>query len=531
VPDGVEITGPMEPRFGEILSETALAFIADLHRTFDGRRRELLAARAERQRRIDDGELPDFLTATADVRAADWAVAAAPDDFRRRLAEITGPTDRKMVINALNSGADVFMADFEDANSPTWFNMIDGQVNLYDAVRGRIDFTSPEGKEYRLGDDTATLVVRPRGWHLTERHLLIDGEPMSGSLVDFGLYLFHNAAELLDRGTGPYFYLPKLESHLEARLWNNVFTFAQDAVGVPQGSIRATVLIETILAAFEMDEILYELRDHSGGLNAGRWDYIFSIIKKFRNHPDKLLPDRAQITMSVPMMKAYTDLLIKTCHRRGAFAMGGMAAFIPSRDDEVNQRAFAKVREDKERESRNGHDGTWVAHPGLVALAREVFGEVLGDRANQIDKQRPDVVVTAEDLLDTTVPGGEITERGVRTNVDVAIRYLASWLGGNGAAAIYNLMEDAATAEISRSQIWQWVTNGATLPDGTKIGPDYVRQIAGEELDRIRTEFGEEVFADGHFQAAAELFEEVALSPHFPEFLTLPAYDRLDDGA
>ena len=531
VPDGVEIRGGMEPRFGEILNEAALAFLADLHRMFDGRRRELLQARAERQRRIDDGELPDFLAETADVRAADWTVATPPEDFRRRLVEITGPTDRKMIINALNSGADVFMADFEDANSPTWFNMIDGQVNLFDAVRGRVDFTSPEGKAYRLGDDIATLVVRPRGWHLVERHLLIDGEPISGSLVDFGLYLFHNAAELVERGTGPYFYLPKLESHLEARLWSDVFVFSQDAIGVPQGSIRATVLIETILAAFEMDEILYELRDHSGGLNAGRWDYIFSIIKKFRNHPDKLLPDRAQITMSVPMMKAYTDLLIKTCHRRGAFAMGGMAAFIPSRDVEVNQRAFTKVREDKQRESQNGHDGTWVAHPGLVTLARDVFGEVLGDSPNQLDKQRPDVVITARDLLDTAVPGGEITERGVRTNVDVAIRYLASWLSGNGAAAIYNLMEDAATAEISRSQIWQWVTNGATLPDGSKIGPDLVRRIAGEELDRIRTEFDDDSFAAGRFADAAELFEEVALSPDFPEFLTLPAYDRLDEGA
>ncbi len=371
-------------------------------------------------------------------------------------------------------------------------------------------------------------MVRPRGWHLVERHLLVDGEPMSGSLMDFGLYFFHNAAELLSRGSGPYYYLPKLESHLEARLWNDVFVHAQETLGVPHGSVRATVLIETILAAFEMDEILYELRDHSAGLNAGRWDYIFSIIKKFRNHPDKLLPDRAQITMTVPMMKAYTDLLIKTCHRRGAFAMGGMAAFIPSRDEEVNRLAFAKVSEDKERESRNGHDGTWVAHPGLVPLAREVFSTVLDGKPNQIEKQRPDVEVTAADLLNTDIPGGEITEAGIRTNVDVAIQYIASWLRGNGAAAIYNLMEDAATAEISRSQVWQWVTNGATLPDGTKVGPDFVRRIAEQELGRMREEFGEEIFDKGRFAEAGRIFEEVALSPDFPEFLTLPAYEYLE---
>ncbi len=527
MPQGFEITGAMAPRFDEVLTEEAVSFLADLHRTFDARRRSLLEARRERQLRIDNDELPDFLPETAAIRAGDWKVAPPPEDFQDRRVEITGPTDRKMVINALNSGAKVFMADFEDANSPTWFNMIDGQLNLIDAVRRKIEFTSPEGKHYRLEEETATLLVRPRGWHLVERHILVDGTPMSGSLVDFGLYFFHNAAELLARGTGPYFYVPKLESHLEARLWNDVFIHAQQALGIPHGSIRATVLIETILAAFEVDEILYELRDHSGGLNAGRWDYIFSIIKKFRNHPDKLLPDRAQITMTVPMMKAYTDLLIQTCHKRGAFAMGGMAAFIPSRDEEVNRLAFAKVREDKLRESRDGHDGTWVAHPGLVPLAKEVFGEVLGDRPNQIDKQRPDVAVTAADLLNTDVPGGQVTEAGVRTNVDVAIQYIASWLRGNGAAAIYNLMEDAATAEISRSQIWQWVTNGATLPDGTKVGPDFVRHIAEQELGRMREEFGEEIFDEGRFAEAGRLFEEVALSPDFPEFLTLPAYEHL----
>ncbi len=528
MPSGVDITGPIEPRFDEVLTDEAIHFIADLHRRFNPRRMELLAARKERQRRIDDGEMPDFLPETAHIREGDWQVASPPADLADRRVEITGPTDRKMVINALNSGARVFMADFEDANSPGWHNMVDGQVNLKDAVRRTIDFTSPEGKQYSLNDETARLLVRPRGWHLDERHILVDGEQMSGSLMDFGLYFFHNARELLARGSGPYYYLPKLESHLEARLWNDAFIHSQDVLGVPQGSIRATVLIETILAAFEMEEILYELRDHSIGLNAGRWDYIFSIIKKFRNDPDKLLPDRVQITMTVPMMKSYTDLLVKTCHKRGAFAMGGMAAFIPSRDEEVNRLAFAKVREDKERESRDGHDGTWVAHPGLVPLAGEIFAEALGGKPNQIDKQRPDVHVTAADLLDTTVEGGEITEAGVRTNVDVAIQYIASWLRGNGAAAIYNLMEDAATAEISRSQVWQWVTNGATLPDGSKIGPDFVRQIADQETARLREEFGAEIFDQGKFEEARRIFEDVALSPDFPEFLTLPAYELLE---
>jgi malate synthase len=528
MPSGVDISGPMGPRFDEVLTDEAIQFIADLHRRFNPRRQELLAARKERQRRIDDGEMPDFLPETADVRNGDWQVASPPADLADRRVEITGPTDRKMVINALNSGARVFMADFEDANSPGWHNMVDGHVNLRDAVRRTIDFTSPEGKEYSLNDETARLLVRPRGWHLDERHILVDGERMCGSLMDFGLYFFHNAKELLSRGSGPYYYLPKLESHLEARLWNDVFVHAQDELGVPHGSIRATVLIETILAAFEMEEILFELRDHSIGLNAGRWDYIFSMIKKFRNHPDKLLPDRIQISMTVPMMKSYTDLLIKTCHRRRAFAMGGMAAFIPSRDEEVNRLAFAKVREDKERESRDGHDGTWVAHPGLVPLASEIFAAALGDEPNQIGKQRPDVHVTAADLLNTTIEGGEITEGGVRTNVDVAIQYIASWLRGNGAAAIYNLMEDAATAEISRSQVWQWVTNGATLPDGSKVGPDFVRQIADQEMARMREEFGEEIFDQGKFNEARRIFEDVALSPDFPEFLTLPAYDMLE---
>ena len=447
---GIELIEPLGDRHDEILSDGALEFVAGLHRTFNERRRKLLDARAVRQRELDAGTLPGFIVETEHIRSGDWRVTAPPTDLSDRRCEITGPVERKMMINALNSGAKVFMADFEDSASPNWSNMINGQINLFDAVRRTIEHTNPDGKMYRLADETATLMVRPRGWHLEERHALVDGEPVSGSLFDFGLYFYHNAQELLGRGSGPYFYLPKLESHLEARLWNDVFVHAQDALGIARGTIRATVLIETILAAFEMDEILYELKDHSAGLNAGRWDYIFSIIKKFRNRSDMLLPDRAQITMTVPFMKAYTDLLIKTCHRRGAHAMGGMAAFIPSRrDEDVNRVAMRKVREDKERESRNGHDGTWVAHPDLVPLATEVFTDVLGDRPHQIDKQRDDVEVTADMLLDTFVAEGVISDAGIRMNADVAIQYLASWLRGNGAAAIYNLMEDAATAEIS----------------------------------------------------------------------------------
>ncbi|HHC07985.1 MAG TPA: malate synthase A, partial [Actinobacteria bacterium] len=500
-----------------------------LHRTFEPLRRRLLAERVERQRRIDAGEDPDFLAETKTIRQADWRVAPPPADLRDRRTEITGPTDRKMIINALNSGAKVFMADFEDSNSPTWRNMVGGQVNLVDAVRRTIEFTSPDGKEYRLGEELATLVVRPRGWHLPERHLLVDGEPVSGSLFDFGLYFFHNARELLDRGSGPYFYLPKLESHLEARLWNDVFVHAQDALGIPRGTIRATVLIETILAAFEMDEILYELREHSAGLNAGRWDYIFSIVKKFRNREGLTFPDRSQITMTVPFMHAYSELLVATCHRRGAHAIGGMAAFIPSRrDEEVNRRAFAKVREDKERESRAGYDGTWVAHPDLVPLAIEVFTEVLGDRPNQVDRLRDDVRVGARDLLDFRVPDGTITDDGVRLNVDVGIRYLASWLRGNGAAAIYNLMEDAATAEISRAQIWQWTRHRATTVEGKEVTPALVEKIADEETGRLRDELGDEAFVAGRFPEARELFERVALADDFPEFLTLPAYEILE---
>ena len=523
----IELTAATSPRGAEILSGDAMAFVADLHRTFSAARHELLEARRDRQRRLDEGELPSFLEETADVREATWTVPPPPPDLTDRKAEITGPTDRKMVINALNSGARVFMADFEDANSPTWANMVEGQVNLYDAVRRTIELVTPT-KEYRLSDHPATLMVRPRGWHLDERHARVDGAPVPASLFDFGLFFFHNAGELMARGSGAYFYLPKLESHLEARLWNDVFLAAQEALGIPTGTIRATVLIETILAAFEMDEILYELQEHSVGLNAGRWDYIFSVIKKFRNRPG-FLPDRGQITMTVPFMKSYTDLLVKTCHRRGAHAMGGMAAFIPSRTDhEINRRALANVRADKEREVRNGHDGTWVAHPDLVGPALEVFEAALGDEPHQIGRQRDDVTASAEALLDFRVPGATVTEAGVRQNIDVAIQYLAAWLGGTGAAGLYNLMEDAATAEISRSQIWQWVHHRVETEEGVTVDEHEVRRIADDEMDRIRETVGVTDFEAGHYRAARALFEEVALSDDFPEFLTLPAYEHLD---
>src|SRR5579864_3457656 len=475
-------------RAGEVLTPRALAFVGRLQREFGERRQELLRLRDERQTRLDAGEMPQFLITTSTVRDSEWSVAKAPRDLQDRRVEITGPTDRKMLINALNSGARVFMADFEDANSPTWTNLVEGQVNLIDAIERRITFASPEGKEYRLNDKVATLLVRPRGWHLEERHVEVDGKPISGSLFDFGLYFFHNAKRLLDKGSGPYFYLPKLESHLEARLWNDVFNFAQDELGLPRGTIRATVLIETILAAFEMDEILYELREHSSGLNAGRWDYIFSIIKKFRNRADFVLPDRAQVTMTVPFMRAYTELLVKTCHRRGAHAMGGMAAFIPSRRDaEVNRVALAKVKEDKDREANDGFDGTWVAHPDLVATATEAFDKVLGNRPNQIERQRPEVSVNAGQLIDVKVPGGTVTENGLRMNVSVGIQYIESWLRGTGAAAINNLMEDVATAEISRSQVWQWVRQSAQLAEGPTVSADLVREIADEEMTQLRS--------------------------------------------
>jgi len=527
--DQPNLKGPVNGRTPEVLTPEALEFVASLQREFGGRRLELLNARKERQVRLDAGESPDFLAATKTVRESEWKVASPAKDLQDRRVEITGPTDRKMLINALNSGARVFMADFEDANTPTWANLVEGQVNLIDAIERTLDFTSPEGKRYKLNPEVATLVVRPRGWHLEERHLEVGGKAVSGSLFDFGLYFFHNAKRLIERGSGPYFYLPKLESHLEARLWNDVFNFAQDALEVPRGSIRATVLIETILAAFEMEEILYELRDHSSGLNAGRWDYIFSIIKKFRNRADFVLPDRAQVTMTVPFMRAYTDLLVKTCHRRGAHAMGGMAAFIPSRRDaEVNRMALAKVKEDKDREALAGFDGTWVAHPDLVATATEAFDRVLGSRPNQLEKQRPEVTVTSKQLIDVAIPGATITENGLRLNVSVGIQYIESWLRGVGAAAINNLMEDVATAEISRSQVWQWIKHSSRLSEGAPVTEDLVREIADDEMTKVRERLGDELWEKGRFTEARQVFEEVALSESFPAFLTYVAIHHID---
>ena len=520
----IEITGAHLPASELILTPEALAFVAELHRTFNPRRQELLAARAERQERIDAGETPGFLPETADIREGDWQVADTPEDLQQRWVEITGPVDRKMVINALNSGADVFMADFEDANSPTWENCVEGQLNLYDAVRRQIRLVDEaRDRVYELQEKTATLLVRPRGWHLVEKHVLIDGEPVSASLFDAGLYLFHNLAERQARGTSCYFYLPKLESHLEARLWADVFTHAEEALGIPHGSIRATVLIETILAALEMEEILYELRDYSAGLNAGRWDYIFSAIKKFRNNPDTVLPDRAQVTMTTPFMRAYTELMVRTCHKRGAHAIGGMAAFIPSRrDPEINEQALAKVRADKERESADGCDGTWVAHPDLVPLVHEIFEQATGGAPHQKQRMREDVSVSAEEITDVGVPGGTITEAGLRTNVAVSLQYLNAWLLGNGAAAIYNLMEDAATAEISRSQIWQWIRHGAELDDGRTVTRALYQQIRDEELAKLGGSGG------GRLEEAAEILDQLILTDDFVEFLTLIAYDYLD---
>ena len=526
----LKVTGAAVDRGDEVLTPQALAFVADLQETFGSRRDELLARRMERRADIASTGRLDFLPATKEIREADWTVASAPADLVDRRVEITGPTERKMAINALNSGARVWLADLEDANTPHWENVVSGQVNLYDAVRRQLSYDSPEGKAYRLRDDgrLAVLVVRPRGWHFDERHIVLAGRPVVGALVDFGLHMFHNAAELLARGSGPYFYLPKTESHLEARLWNDVFVHAQQSLGIPVGTIRATVLIETITAAFEMDEILYELRDHMSGLNAGRWDYLFSIIKNFRDAgPSFVLPDRADVTMTAPMMRAYSELLVATCHRRGAFAMGGMAAFIPSRrDPAVNERALAKVREDKEREARDGFDGSWVAHPDLVPVCEEVFDRYLGDRPNQLDRRRDDVSVTADQLLAVQETPGSRTERGLRENVSVSLQYLAAWLAGNGAVGINNLMEDAATAEISRSQIWQWLHNGVTLDDtGEQVTHELVARILDEETDAIRTVIGDDAFAAGRYQEARELFERVAVADEFVDFLTLPAYD------
>ena len=522
-PPGIEIAGPLGPGFDEVLTPAALEFVAGLQRQFGATRQALLQARAARQAAISAGRRPDFLPETAAIRAGDWHVAPIPADLQERHVEITGPVERKMMINALNSGASVFMADLEDALSPTWENVVLGQANLSAAVRGTLTFDSPEGKSYRLNPTIATLLVRPRGWHLTEKHVLVDGQPISASLFDFGLYLFHTARERLARGTGPYFYLPKLESHLEARLWNDVFNAAQDRLSIPRGSIRATVLIETILAAFEMDEILYELRDHIAGLNAGRWDYIFSTIKKFQAQPDSLFPDRGQITMTVPFMRAYALLLVRTCHRRGAHAIGGMAAYIPSRRDPVvNETALAKVREDKLREVGDGFDGTWVAHPDLVPVAREVFDQALGDRPHQKDRLRDDVQVTGPELIDFRIPGGRVTETGVRNNVNVGLQYLNSWLLGNGAAAINNLMEDAATAEISRAQLWQWVHHGGRLDDDRPVDAALYQRIRDEELAALGGPTA------GRFGNAATLIDGLVLSTEFTEFLTIPAYVYLD---
>ncbi len=527
LPAGVQITGRMTPEYRNVLTTDAIAFLASLHRQFNARRLELLQRRVSRQAELDGGKLPDFLPETRHVRESDWKVAPVPADLQDRRTEITGPTDRKMVINALNSGANMYMADFEDSNTPTWDNQVQGQINMRDAVRRAIDFTSPEGKQYKLNDKIATLLVRPRGWHLEEKHMLVDGRPISGSLFDFGLYFFHNAKERLKRGSGTYFYLPKMESHLEARLWNDVFVYAQNALGVPRGTVKATVLIETILATFEMDEILYELREHSAGLNCGRWDYIFSCIKKLKSKPDFILADRGLVTMTSPFMRAYSLQLIKTCHRRGAFAMGGMAAQIPIKNDSAaNEQALAKVRADKEREANDGHDGTWVAHPGLVGIAKEAFDKAM-KTPNQIDRQREDVAVTATDLLDFQ-PKGPITEAGLRQNINIGIQYIGAWLAGTGCVPIFNLMEDAATAEISRAQIWHWIRSPlGVLDDGRKVTKDLFRELVPQELKRVREILGEQQYAAGKYDEGARMFEELTLRDEFVEFLTLPAYDYI----
>ncbi len=529
--DGVEITGPRRERYDEILTPAALALLATLQRELGQRRGELLAARAERQRRISAGEMLDFLPQTGHIREDPaWRVAPPAPGLADRRVEITGPTEKKMTVNALNSGAKVWLADFEDANTPLWDNMVTGQLNLKDALDRVIDFTSPDGKQYRLRPDgeLPTILARPRGWHLDEKHVLVDGQRMSGSLFDFGMYFHHCAQRQIDKGHGPYFYLAKTESHLEARLWNDAFGIAEDSLAIPRGAIRATVLIETIPAAFEMDEILYELRDHSAGLNAGRWDYQFSIIKTFRTRGREfVLPDRNSVTMTAPFMRAYTELLVRTCHKRGAHAIGGMAAFIPSRrDPEVNAKALTKVREDKTRESGDGFDGSWVAHPDLVPVCREIFDGVLGDRPNQLDKLREDVSVTAADLLAIAKTPGEITEAGLRNNVSVGLQYLAAWLSGDGAVGIFNLMEDAATAEIARSQVWQWVRNDIELAEGARVTRELVEQIITEELAKIRQQLGA-AFDKARYEQADALFKEVALADDYPEFLTVPAYERM----
>ena len=524
----IEVKGIVTDAYAEILTDDALAFVAVLHRQFNDRRKQLLASREERQLKIDNGTFPDFLEETKEIRDSEWTIDPIPADLEDRRVEITGPVERKMVINALNCGAKVFMADFEDSNAPTWANVIEGQINLRDAVNRTISFTNPlNNKYYELNKEIATLIVRPRGWHLEEKNISVDGELVSASLLDFGLYFFHNAKRLIENGSGPYFYLPKLESHLEARLWNSVFVLAQEELGITQGTIKATVLIETILASFEINEILWELKNHSAGLNCGRWDYIFSYIKRFRNHPEFLLPNRASITMTADFMRAYSLLVIQTCHKRGAHAIGGMAAQIPIKGDpEANDVALEKVRTDKIREAKDGHDGTWVAHPALVSIAMDVFNEFM-PAANQINKLREDVSVSAEDLIEPFK--GEITEEGLKINIDVAIQYIESWLKGNGCVPIYNLMEDAATAEISRAQIWQWIRNdGAILEDGRPITADLYRSLIPGQLAHIRNLVGEEKYESGKYELAAEIFDELVTNDNFEEFLTLPAYKYIN---
>lgn len=525
--DDIEIVGPMQPGFDAVLTKDALRFLAELQRRFNDRRVELLKQRQIRQKQIDNGQLPDFLTETKHIRDGEWKVAPVPADLMDRRVEITGPVDRKMIINALNSGASAYMADFEDSHAPTWQGTIEGQLNLIDAVEGTISLTTPEGKSYSLNPQTAVLLVRPRGWHLEEKHVQVDGESMAAGIFDFGLFFYHNAKKLLSRGTGPYFYLPKLESHKEARLWNDIFLHAQEALGLPVGTIKVTVLIETILAAFETDEILYELRDHIVALNCGRWDYIFSFIKRFRNVPGYIFPDRALITMTRHCMHAYTLRVIQNCHRRGAHAMGGMAAQIPIKEDpKANEAALNKVRDDKIREANDGHDGTWVAHPGLVAIAKEEFDKAMPS-ANQVDRLRDDVAITAQDLL--KLPKGPITEGGLRNNVSVGIQYMAHWLNGNGCVPLYNLMEDAATAEISRAQVWQWVHHPeGILEDGRTVDMALVRGIIEEEMKRIRSDVGEAQFNAIPYERARRLFEEIIANPIFEEFLTLMAYEELE---
>lgn len=521
----ISIPAITQAGFEEILTSEALEFLAALHEKFNARRLQLLDARKERQTLLDQGLWPHFLLETKSIRDNNWTIAPIPQDLQDRRVEITGPVDRKMVINALNSGAKVFMADFEDSNTPAWEQQVNGQINLRDAINRTITFTNEKGKTYSLNAETAVLMVRPRGWHLQEKHLLINGEETSGSLMDFGLYFFHNAKNLIAKGSGPYFYLPKMESHLEARLWNDVFVFAQDYLGISQGTIKATVLIETILASFELNEILYELREHSAGLNCGRWDYIFSYIKKFRNHKNFILPDRASVTMLTPFMRSYSLLVIQTCHKRNAPAMGGMAAFIPIKNDETaNAAAFEKVRQDKWREATDGHDGTWVAHPGLVETAMKVFNEVM-PTANQIHVKREDVDVSASDLI--AVPEGQVTEAGIRMNINVGILYIESWLQGQGAAAIYNLMEDAATAEISRAQIWQWLKYKVTTAEGFVFDQQKYHLFLHEELQKIKELVGEDRFKNGRFNEATTLFNDLVLSENFEEFLTLQAYHQL----